>query len=79
MSCTMPDIPWFKDWFNERFGDLCEAHDEAYAQRLCKICSDYWLAHGIADRGFLWLSFLTFLAVQLPWVWAEYLWKKWSK
>lgn len=74
----MPKIPFFKEWFNGKFSDLCAEHDAEYAAGTCKLCSDYYLAAGIAGRGYGMLSILTFLAVQLPWVWGWYLWNKYN-
>lgn len=75
----MPKIPWFKTWFQNKFGELCEVHDAQYDEGKCKLCADYWLSGEIAWRGYPFLSVCTFIAVQMPWVWLEYLYKKYVK
>ena len=71
-QCTMPKIPFFRDWFEERFGDLCERHDAEYAFGDCKLCADWRFVLEIGKRGYWPLVPFVFLAVNLPWVWLEY-------
>lgn len=69
--CTMPKIPWFRDWFEAKFGDLCEKHDLQYASITTvedKIQSDFWFAKEVALRGYMFLAILSLIAFQLPWV-----------
>lgn len=76
--CTMLKIGNFRYWFEKRYGRLCEYHDMAY-KRGVKWEGDKALFKGIWNKGGLRdksLATLTFVIVQMPWVWAEYLWKK---
>lgn len=69
--CTMPNIPFLRDWFEGKFGDLCEAHDMVYTTMLLKQEkdeSDFEFAKGVAMRGHVWLAILALIAFQLPWV-----------
>jgi len=68
----MPNIPWFRDWFENKFGDLCNEHDKDYMMGRCKLCSDCALVNGIIKLGFWWLVIPVFIAVNLPWVWIKY-------
>ena len=69
--CTMPKIPWFRDWFEGKFGDLCEAHDAEYVaieDQESKYWSDFKFACKIAQRGYFWFAIGALLLVSLPWV-----------
>lgn len=68
----MPNIPVFRDWFEKRFGDLCELHDWDYQHTKCKLCADSRFVHAIKERGYPYLAILVWFAVQLPWVWMAY-------
>jgi hypothetical protein len=72
--CTMPNIPWFTPWYERTFGDLCQAHDLAYIDGRCKLCADWRFVRAIVARGWYYapLALATFLAVNLPQVWAKY-------
>ena len=65
MSCTMPKVLGFHRWFQDRFGDLCKAHDEAYEARLDRKQADIILAAGIALRGYPVLGILCYVSVRL--------------
>jgi hypothetical protein len=67
--CTMPAIPWFRDWFEGKFGDLCEAHDDV---KRCKLCGDWRFIRGIASRGYWYLVPFVYMAINMPWVWFEF-------
>lgn len=71
-NCTMPKIPYFRDWFESKFSDLCNMHDLGYVYLDCKLCCDFRLAAGIAERGYPFIGLLTFFAVNLPWVWIKW-------
>lgn len=75
--CTMPKIPWFRDWFEGKFGNLCKEHDENYAigyrQGGCKLCHDFKFCAGIAEKGYGFLSVFVMLVLIL---WLP-LWWKW--
>ena len=76
--CTSPKILGFDRWFQEKFGDLCHAHDVAYLERVwsVKMQSDYDLTAGMIQRGYFWLGVGTFLFVaslgSLYWLWKKY-------
>jgi hypothetical protein len=59
--CTLPAIPWLRDWFEKKFGDLCQEHDHRYITRKCKFCSDWKLCLGMARRGYPVLALLTYV------------------
>jgi hypothetical protein len=77
--CTLPKIFRFKNWFEREYGDLCRVHDFMYASFSGKLRSDVQLFRFMWRLG-RWhdypMAIGAFLAVQLPWVWAEYLIKK---
>lgn len=72
-DCTF--IKPFKKWFDERFGDLCTAHDAAYVKRIWrdKVAGDFALSAGFAERGYITLCYssLLFMTVfgTLFWLW----------
>jgi hypothetical protein len=68
----MPNIPWFRDWFEKQFTDLCAQHDWEYDNEGCKLCSDWRFVRAISIRGYWWLTPLVFIAIQMPWVWISY-------
>lgn len=67
---TIPNIPWFRDWFEGKFGDLCEAHDSVID---CKVCGDWAFIRGIARRGYWYLAPPVWLAINMLWVWFEFI------
>ena len=76
--CTMPKIPYFRDWYENKFGDLCAIHDVEYEMisegifthqdEEDKLIADFDFACGIAQRGYFMLAILSLMAVNLPWV-----------
>lgn len=62
--CTMPKIPWFRDWYNREFKDLCEAHDDAYRNKRPRKSADIQLMIGIAYRGYPALGIATYVSVR---------------
>ena len=72
--CTMPNIPFFRDWFESKFSDLCYMHDCQYAMHFGKFQADRIFVKNIINRGYWWLALPVFLAINLPWVWFNY-WK----
>lgn len=62
-TCTIPKIFGLRDWFENRFGDLCERHDFEYSNRTGKWSADMRLVRGMWDRGYWWLAVPTFLFV----------------
>lgn len=67
--CTLPAIPWFRNWFEKKFHYECATHDSAYTHGKCKLCADYDFSTAIAGKGYPLLSIAAFLAVNMPWVW----------
>ncbi len=57
--CTIPTLFHAREWFENKFGDLCKAHDEAYENRTGKLKADYALLRGMNDRGYPSLAILT--------------------
>lgn len=66
----MPAIPLFRDWYERKFGDLCEAHDNVTD---CKMCGDWRFVRDIAKRGYLFIAIPTWIAVNMPWVWFDFM------
>lgn len=71
--CTLPNIPWFRSWFEGKFGDLCKRHDEAYGdiakldpahRRPTKIHADYRFCATMACRGHPCLAICALIAFQ---------------
>ena len=71
--CTVPRMLGFGEWFDARFGYLCEAHDHAYMMRSgTKFAADHALYRGIKARGYPMLAAITFLFCLSPiglWFW----------
>jgi len=74
--CTLPNIPFFRDWFEGKFGELCKRHDLGYFTGDCKLCHDKEFAVNIAKKGHPVLAIFVFAAVNLPWVWFEWYYSK---
>ena len=58
-ACTMPKIPFLRDWYNREFEDLCEIHDLLYELRFDKGLSDDWLVENIRFNGHPYAAFFT--------------------
>jgi hypothetical protein len=77
MSCSAPNIFGFRAWFEKRFKDLCDIHDEEYLLRLWKrkVSSDFSFCAAVASRGYCFLAYASFIYfVTLGTVY--WLWKK---
>lgn len=78
--CTIPSILGLQAWFDKRFKDLCEQHDNAYVARVwkLKVDSDFALAYGFALRGYALLGVLAFVYVS---TFGTLFWlvKKWKR
>lgn len=70
--CTMPNIPFFRDWYEKKFSSLCKQHDDDYETKKCKLCSDTKMVKAMYSKGYYILGSLTFIAVNLPWVWYKF-------
>jgi hypothetical protein len=75
MSCS---FPIFRQWLEDRFGDLCEQHDVDYVKRVWvrKVASDFEFCAGMASRGYTALSLCAFLYFTIfgtiYWLWKKY-------
>lgn len=54
--CTIPAIFGLRDWYVNRFNDLCAAHDYAYEVQSGKFKADYALLKGMTVRGYFLLA-----------------------
>lgn len=72
--CTLLKIGNIRYWFEKRYGPLCEQHDIAYKEGR-KWQGDKELFKGMIAKG-EWKDYpiatVTFILVQLPWVWYSY-------
>lgn len=64
-NCTMPFVPKFRKWFNNKFGDLCHQHDVAYERGIDRKQADYRLASQIMLREYAILSILVLIFVRV--------------
>ena len=49
--CTLPTIFHIREWFERKFGDICELHDYAYTLQLGKWKADTMFYKAIWERG----------------------------
>ena len=49
--CTLPAIFHIREWFENKFGDVCEIHDHMYTERLGKWNADKHFYKAIWKRG----------------------------
>lgn len=65
-SCSVPRLLGFKNWFDERFGDLCENHDSLYTSKsaVSRYDADCKLAGSMFFRGYPFFAIITFVAVR---------------
>lgn len=63
--CTMPYIPLFREWFNRKFGDLCEKHDINYTYLSSRKTADCILASDIMARGYPMLAITVYIFVRI--------------
>lgn len=63
--CTMPRILGLREWYERRFGDLCERHDRDYASGVKRQHADLMMAAAIMERGYPVLALLTYWFVRL--------------
>lgn len=61
----MPKIPWFRNWYEEQFKDLCEAHDKAYGSKIPRKDADIELMIGVIQRGYVFIGIGTYLFVRI--------------
>lgn len=76
--CTILTLFGLQKWFDDRFLDLCIAHDESYETRVWqdKLAADFILAAGFVNRGYISIAFLslfyTLILGSLFWLWKKY-------
>lgn len=63
-NCTMPHALGFHAWFEAKFGDLCAAHDAAYASGADRYQADLDFCAGVMRRGYVTLSVLSYIFVR---------------
>lgn len=74
--CSVPKP--FKSWFDTRFTDLCDWHDEQYVKRVWrdKVVADMVVTAEFAKRGYLWVAYgsIFYFGVfgTILWVWKKY-------
>lgn len=55
-ACSLPYVLGLKQWFDTRFGDLCDEHDARYVARdISKWRADWRLVSGIYQRSPIYL------------------------
>jgi hypothetical protein len=59
--CTIPTWVGLGKWYVKRFNDLCEAHDDAYANQTGKWKADMTMIKGMVDRGYWYMAIPTFV------------------
>lgn len=57
--CTIPAIFGLRDWYVNRFNDLCMAHDLAYELQTGKLKADYAMLKGMTQRGYFFVAIPT--------------------
>ncbi len=62
--CTMLYMPWFRKWFNDKFGDLCDIHDFNYESRYPRKLADIEFAASIMLRGYPFMAFFVYIFVR---------------
>ena len=74
--CSIPGIPYVRDWVEKNFGDICQGHDEAYAEDKCRVCRDIKFIGLAAGRCLpfvlaLVLLPLIFIGFQINTIWGK--------
>lgn len=70
--CTLPTIFHVREWFERKFGDICELHDYAYQMRVGKWSADKMFYKAIWERGPKILIIPTFLFFNTAGFWYYY-------
>lgn len=62
MVCSVPSLLGFKAWYESRFAEACETHDNDYvAQALTRKQADCKMCAYIINRGYFWLGLVTYV------------------
>jgi hypothetical protein len=69
-NCTLPSWFGFGPWFDKRFGEICDEHDNDYVmQALTRKQCDLKVLSGIAMKGYPWLGVVAYVYCRaLGWV-----------
>lgn len=67
--CSMPKIPWFRDWYEKSFKDLCLKHDLAYKNQEPRRKADLEFMAGIVLRGYPLLAFISYYFIRVVGYW----------
>jgi len=70
--CTLPTIFHVREWFERKFGDICELHDYAYTMRVGKWKADTLFYKAIWQRGPKVLIIPTFILFNTIGFWYYY-------
>ena len=63
--CTIPAVLGLREWFEGKFGDLCEVHDyQYYTKTVSRKEADDDLRDGIISRGYYFFGWATWVAVR---------------
>ena len=49
--CTLPSVFHIREWFERKFGDVCEMHDHLYQMKMGKWNADKMFYKAIWQRG----------------------------
>lgn len=70
MACSVPRLFGLRDWFENRFGHLCDRHDRDYMTKTVgKWKADMRFVRGMWALDYRALAVLSWLAFQTPWAW----------
>jgi len=62
MVCTVPSLLGFRDWFEARFAEGCETHDDDYvAQAIDRKRADCKMAAYVISKGYFWFGLVTYI------------------
>jgi hypothetical protein len=67
-ACSIPELLGLKAWFDSRFNDCCEWHDERYVARDCyKMWADWGVSVRIAKKHpkYIVVGALSFVALTI--------------
>lgn len=70
--CTLPTVFHIREWFERKFGDVCEIHDYMYETKLGKWKADKMFYKAIWKRGPKILIIPTFLFFNTLGIWYYY-------
>lgn len=68
-TCSMPKIPYFRDWYEKSFKDLCLKHDHAYRDQEPRLQADLDFTAGIVTRGYPLLALASYYFIRVVGYW----------